>query len=35
MANTINGIRGKGKEYGALEIVTGDVEGCVRVWDPR
>jgi hypothetical protein len=35
MANTINGIGVKGKEYGALELVTGGVDGCVRVWDPR
>ena len=35
MANTIDGIGGKGAEYGAPELVTGGSDGCVRVWDPR
>ena len=35
VANTIDGIGGKGAEYGAPEIVTGGTDGCVRVWDPR
>ena len=35
IANTIDGIGGKGAEYGAPEIVTGGTDGCVRVWDPR
>jgi len=35
MANTIDGIGGKGPEYGAPELVTGGSDGCVRVWDPR
>ena len=35
MANVIDGIGGKGAEYGAPELVTGGSDGCVRVWDPR
>lgn len=35
MANSIDGIGGKGAEYGAPELVTGGTDGCVRVWDPR
>lgn len=35
MANVVDGIGGKGPEYGAPELVTGGVDGCVRVWDPR
>jgi hypothetical protein len=35
MANTVDGIGGKGAEYGAPELVTGGTDGCVRVWDPR
>ena len=35
VANTIDGIGGKGAEFGAPEIVTGGTDGCVRVWDPR
>ena len=35
MANTIDGIGGKGAEYGAPELVTGGADGCVRIWDPR
>lgn len=35
VANSIDGIGGKGAEYGAPEIVTGGTDGCVRVWDPR
>ena len=35
MGNSIDGIGGKGPEYGAPEIVTGGADGCVRVWDPR
>jgi hypothetical protein len=35
MANTIDGIGGKGAEYGAPELVTGGADGAVRVWDPR
>lgn len=35
MANCIDGIGGKGAEYGAPELVTGGSDGCVRVWDPR
>ena len=35
MANTIDGIGGKGAEFGAPELVTGGSDGCVRVWDPR
>ena len=42
--NSIDGIGGKGPQYGAPEIVTGSRDGiyiyiyyigCVRVWDPR
>jgi WD40 repeat protein len=35
MANCIDGIGGKGADYGAPELVTGGTDGCVRVWDPR
>ena len=35
VANSIDGIGGKGAEFGAPEIVTGGTDGCVRVWDPR
>ena len=35
MANTIDGVGGKGPEFGAPELVTGGSDGCVRVWDPR
>lgn len=35
IANTIDGIGGKGAEFGAPELVTGGTDGCVRVWDPR
>lgn len=35
MGNTIDGIGGKGPDYGAPELVTGGSDGCVRVWDPR
>ena len=35
MGNTIDGIGGKGNNYGAPELVTGGSDGCVRVWDPR
>ena len=35
MGNVIDGIGGKGAEYGAPELVTGGSDGCVRVWDPR
>ena len=35
MANVIDGIGGKGSEFGAPELVTGGADGCVRVWDPR
>jgi WD repeat-containing protein 92 len=35
MANVVDGIGGKGAEYGAPELVTGGSDGCVRVWDPR
>jgi hypothetical protein len=35
MGNVIDGIGGKGPEYGAPELVTGGTDGCVRVWDPR
>ena len=35
MANCIDGIGGKGAEYGAPELVTGGADGCVRIWDPR
>lgn len=35
MGNQIDGIGGKGAEYGAPELVTGGSDGCVRVWDPR
>jgi len=35
MGNTIDGIGGKGAEFGAPELVTGGSDGCVRVWDPR
>jgi WD40 repeat protein len=35
MGNIIDGIGGKGAEYGAPELVTGGSDGCVRVWDPR
>ena len=35
LANCIDGIGGKGPEYGAPELVTGGRDGCVRVWDPR
>jgi len=35
MGNSIDGIGGKGVEYGAPELVTGGSDGCVRVWDPR
>ena len=35
MGNCIDGIGGKGVEFGAPEIVTGGADGCVRVWDPR
>ncbi len=35
MGNVIDGIGGKGPEYGAPELVTGGSDGCVRVWDPR
>ena len=35
MANTIDGVGGKGAEFGAPELVTGGSDGCVRVWDPR
>jgi len=35
MGNVIDGIGGKGAEFGAPELVTGGSDGCVRVWDPR
>lgn len=35
MANSIDGVGGKGAEFGAPELVTGGSDGCVRVWDPR
>lgn len=35
MANVVDGIGGKGAEFGAPELVTGGSDGCVRVWDPR
>lgn len=35
MANVVDGIGGKGPEYGAPELVTGGSDGCVRIWDPR
>lgn len=35
MGNVVDGIGGKGAEYGAPELVTGGSDGCVRVWDPR
>jgi hypothetical protein len=35
MANIIDGIGGKGAEFGAPELVTGGSDGCVRIWDPR
>ena len=35
MANVVDGIGGKGAEYGAPELVTGGSDGCVRVWDSR
>ena len=35
MANVVDGIGGKGPEYGAPELVTGGSDGAVRVWDPR
>jgi WD repeat-containing protein 92 len=35
MGNQVDGIGGKGAEYGAPELVTGGSDGCVRVWDPR
>ena len=35
MGNQIDGIGGKGADYGAPELVTGGADGCVRVWDPR
>ena len=35
MANTVDGIGGKGPDYGAPELVTGGRDGCVKVWDPR
>ena len=31
MGNSIEGIGGKGPEYGAPELVTGGADGCVRV----
>ena len=34
MANCIDGIGGKGPEYGAPELVTGGADGCVRVQNP-
>jgi WD40 repeat protein len=33
--NAIDGVGGKGPEYGTAEIVTGSRDGCVTVWDPR
>lgn len=35
MGNSIDGIGGKGSDFGAPELVTGGADGCVRVWDPR
>ena len=35
MGDWIHGIGGKGPDYGALELVTGGSDGCVRVWNPR
>ena len=35
MGNVIDGIGGKGAEFGAPELITGGSDGCVRVWDPR
>jgi len=35
MGNVIDGIGGKGSQFGAPELVTGGSDGCVRVWDPR
>lgn len=33
--NALDGIGGKGPQYGAPEIATCGRDGCVRVWDPR
>ena len=33
--NCIDGVGGLNIGNGALEIVTGGRDGCVRVWDPR
>lgn len=35
IVNSIDAIGGLDVGYGAIEIVTGGRDGCVRVWDPR
>ena len=35
IVNSLDGIGGGGRGYGAPEILTGSRDGCVRLWDPR